>query len=75
MTAVTTSPLEPAAGPDGTPADVPAGDPGAGSPAGQASEGTPVPPGYPSEVDPAQGPAAGREGSALGDLRRPGAAG
>jgi hypothetical protein len=52
----------------------PAADAGVGGPADDAGDGDGplTPPGYPEEVDPAQGPLAGRAGTSLGDLRNPG---
>ena len=58
----------------GTP---PGAEPGVGEPAqetGDAASGAArQPEGHPEEVDPAQGPLAGRAGAALGDLEDPGA--
>lgn len=66
---------QPNVGPIEGAADVPAGDLGVGGPADDPGETgvAPAPPGLPAEVDPAEGPLAGREDSALGDLRNPGA--
>ena len=53
----------------------PAADAGVGGPADDPGDGggDRTPPGYPEEVDPAEGPLAGRTGGSLGDLRDPGA--
>ncbi|GAA4969810.1 hypothetical protein [Kineococcus glutinatus] len=53
--------------------DTTAADAGVGGPAEDAGEFPQQPPGYPEEVDPAEGPLAGREPGLLGDLRDPGA--
>ncbi len=72
---MTTSPLGAERDLDADPSDVPAGDLGAGGPADDPGDGDgpTTPPGYPDEVDPAEGPLAGRDVSPLGDLDRPGA--
>ena len=79
---MTSSPIEPhhsdgphSDDPDAdTRAEVPGGDRGVGGPADQAGPAGEAssPPGYPEGVDPAEGPLAGREDSALGDLGHPG---
>jgi len=55
--------------------EVPAGDLGAGGPADDRGDGeAPAsPPGYPDEVDPAEGPLGPRRDGHLGDLEDPGA--
>jgi hypothetical protein len=72
---MTSEPLESRPAAESSADDVPAGDLGVGGPAdttGPAGEpGTPS--GYPEEVDPAEGPLAGRTEQGLGDLRDPGA--
>jgi hypothetical protein len=75
---MTSQPIEPQPG-AGSDVDAPAGawggDLGVGGPAEQVGppDEAQTPPGYPEEVDPSEGPLAGRDGSALGDLGRPGA--
>ena len=76
---MTTAPLEPRPG-DATPGEPGSGtstDLGAGGPADDAGtqDGPLGPSGYPEEVDPAEGPLAGRDRAALGDLHEPGAEG
>ena len=76
---MTTAPFEPRPG-DATPGEPGSGpgtDLGAGGPADDAGtqDGSLVPPGYPEEVDPAEGPLAGRDTAPLGDLQDPGAEG
>jgi hypothetical protein len=75
---MTSQPIEPrpGAGPDAdAPAGAPGGDLGVGGPADQAgpADEAQTPPGYPERVDPSEGPLAGREDTALGDLGQPGA--
>ena len=69
------TPVEPGTGADSAVEQVPAGDLGAGGPADDpgSGEGPRTPPGYPEEVDPAQGPLADRAAENLGDLEDPGA--
>jgi hypothetical protein len=72
---MTSGPLEPGRAAEASADDAPAGDLGIGGPAdtaGPAGE-TGTPSGYPEEVDPTEGPLAGRTESGLGDLRDPGA--
>ncbi|NAZ87904.1 hypothetical protein [Kineococcus indalonis] len=75
---MTSAPLEPRATPSArTDASDVAGDAAAAGPAQTTGEpGTAqTPPGYPEpdEVDPAEGPLAGRDPALLGDLAHPGA--
>ena len=76
---MSSSPLEPTgsgADDEGLPAgDLPAGDLGVGGPADDpgSGDGPTTPPGYAEEVDPAEGPVAGRGAGQLGDLNNPGA--
>ena len=74
---MTSSPIEPHRSDDpdaDARAEVTGGDRGVRGPADQAgpAEEASSPPGYPEGVDPAEGPLAGRDDSALGDLERPG---
>ena len=71
---MSSSPLEPT-GSGADDEDLSAGDLGVGGPADDpgSGDGQTTPPGYAEEVDPTEGPVAGRGAGPLGDLTNPGA--